>query len=119
VRIGHVKRPTNSTVKRMVVARAGNRQIGMRAPSLEPGRLRANRATPANRVHATTVLGERSSTSSVVVLSTPTDAMGFRKSTRDVKAQSAAKEHTTEAQGGSGGPGVRRPGAGLGQRSYS
>jgi len=41
--------------------------------------------------------------------------MGFRKSTRDAKAQSAAEEHTNEARGGGGGPGVRRPGVGLGQ----
>ena len=39
--------------------------------------------------------------------------MGFRKSTRDVEAQGAAKEHTSEARGSGRGPGVRRPGAGL------
>ena len=57
----HVKRPTSSTVKRMAAARAGNEQIGMRAPGPEPDRRRASRATPAIRVHAATVLGERSS----------------------------------------------------------
>ena len=31
-------------------------------------------------------------------------------------AQSAAKEHTSEARGGDRGPGVRGPGADLGQR---
>ena len=51
----------------------------------------------------------------MVVLPAPTDPMGFRKSTRDAKAQSAAEEHTNEARGGGGGPGVRRPGVGLGQ----
>jgi len=40
--------------------------------------------------------------------------MGFRKSSRDLEAQSAAKEHTNEARGGGRGPGFRRPGAGLG-----
>jgi len=38
----------------------------------------------------------------VVVLFAPTDPMGFRKSTRDTKAQSAAEEHTNEARGGGG-----------------
>jgi len=42
--------------------------------------------------------------------------MGFRRSTRDVEAQSAAKEHTSEARGGDRGPGGRGPGADLGQR---
>jgi len=56
----HVKRPTSSTVKRMAAARAGKEQISMRAAGSEPGRRRASRATPANQ-HATTVLGERSS----------------------------------------------------------
>ena len=58
----HVKRPTNCTVKRMAVARAGNEQISMRVAGSEPGRWRASKATPANQVHAVrTVLGERSS----------------------------------------------------------
>ena len=34
-------------------------------------------------------------------------------------AQSAAKEHTSEARGNDRGPGVRRPGAGLGQHLSS
>jgi len=41
--------------------------------------------------------------------------MGFLKSTRNFKALSAAKEHTNEVRGGGRDPGVRRPGAGLGQ----
>ena len=53
--------------------------------------------------------------SSVVVMPTPTDPMGFLKSTRDFRAPSAAKEHTNEVRGGGHDPGVRRPGAGLGQ----
>jgi len=39
---------------------AGNKQVGMRAPGSEPGRRGASRATLSNRVHAATVLGERS-----------------------------------------------------------
>jgi len=46
---------------------------------------------------------------------TPTDPMGFLKSTRDFRAPSAAKEHTNEVRGGGHDPGVRRLGAGLGQ----
>ena len=53
--------------------------------------------------------------SSVVMVPTPTDPMGFLKSTRNFKALSAAKEHTNEVRGGGRDPGVRRPGAGLGQ----
>ena len=60
-------------------------------------------------------LGSARAARSVVVLPAPTDPMGFRKSTRDAKAQSATEEHTNEARGGGGGPGVRRPRAGLGQ----
>jgi len=59
--VWHVKRPTNCTVKRMVVERAGNKQISMRAAGSEPGRRRASKAMPTNQVHAVrTVLGERS-----------------------------------------------------------
>ena len=43
---------------------------------------------------------------------TPTDRMEFRKSTRDLKAQSAAKEYSSEVRGGGRDPGVGRPGAG-------
>jgi len=66
-------------------------------------------------MHAATVLGERSSRYGVVVVPTPADPMGFLKSTRDVKARSAAKEHTNEVRSGGRDPDVRRPGAGLSQ----
>jgi len=115
----HVTRPTSSTVKRSTAARAGDEQVGMWAAGSEPGRRRASRATPANRVHAATVLGDARAASSVVVVPTPTDPMVFRKSTRDVKARSAAKESTNETRGGGGGLGVGRPGDGLGPCSNS
>ena len=54
----NVKRPTRSVVKRMAAARAG---IGMRAPGSEQDRRGANRVMLAIRVHAATVVGERSS----------------------------------------------------------
>ena len=53
--------------------------------------------------------------SSVVVVPTPTDPMEFRKSTRDLKARSAANEHPNEVRGGGRDPGVGRPGAGPGR----
>jgi len=53
-------------------------------------------------------------TSSVVVVPTPTDPMEFRKSTRDLKVLSAPKEHTIEVRGDGRDPGVRRRGAGRG-----
>ena len=121
----HVKRPTSNTIKRSefrmclgtrrAAARAGNEQVGMRAPGSEQGRRGASMGTPANRMHAATVLGERTSKYGVVVVPTPADPMGFLKSTRDVKARNAAKEHTNEVRSGGRGPGVRRPRAGLGQ----
>ena len=43
----------------------------------------------------------------------PTDPVEFRKCARDLKALSAAKEHTNEVRGGGRDPGVKRPGAGL------
>jgi len=48
---------------------------------------------------------------------TPTDRMEFRKSTPDLKVQSAAKEHSSEVRGGGRDPGVGRPGAGPGHLS--
>jgi len=54
--------------------------------------------------------GSARAASSVVVVPTPTDPMGFLKSTRDFKARSAAKEHTNEVRSGGRDPGVRRPG---------
>jgi len=66
----HVKRSASNTVKRRgcciclgtrrAAARAGNQQFGMRAPGSEQDRRGASRATPVIRVHAATVLGERS-----------------------------------------------------------
>jgi len=53
--------------------------------------------------------------SSVVVVPTPTDPMEFHKSTQDLKAQSAAKEHSNELRGDGRDLWVRRPGAGPGQ----
>ena len=121
----HVKGQMSNTVKRSefrmclgtrrAAARAGNEQVGMRAPCSEQGRRRACMGTPANRMHAATVLGERTSKYGVVVVPTPADPIGFLKSTRDDKARNAAKEHTNEERSGSRNPGVRRPGAVLGQ----
>jgi len=54
-------------------------------------------------------------TSSVVVVPTPTDPMEFHKITRDLKARSAEKEHSNEVRGGGRDPGVGRPGAGPGR----
>ena len=53
--------------------------------------------------------------SSAVVGPMPTDPVEFRKCARDLKALSAAKEHTNKERGGGRDPGVRRPGAGRGQ----
>ena len=53
--------------------------------------------------------------SSVVVVPTPAGPMEFCKSTRDLKEQSAGKEHTNEVRDGGCDPGVRRPGAGPSQ----
>jgi len=52
---------------------------------------------------------------SVVVMPTSADPMEFHKSTRNLKAQSAAKEHSHEVRGGGRDLCVRRPGAGHGQ----
>jgi len=124
----HVKGQMSNTVKRSefrmclgtrrAAARAGNKQVGMRTPGSEQGRRGARMATPANRMHATTILGERSSKYCVVVVPTPTDPMGFLKSTRDVKTRSAAKEHTSEVRSGGRDPGVRSPDAGLVSRQH-
>ena len=50
-----------SREKRMAAARSENEQISMRAAGSESDRRRASKVTPANQVHAATVLGERSS----------------------------------------------------------
>ena len=96
----HVKRPTSNKVKRGAVrSQAGG---GQGDEQIECTQLQLS--------------GSARTAGSVVVLPTPADPMGFRKSTRDVEAQGAAKEHTREARGGGRGPGVRGPGAGCGQR---
>jgi len=64
------------------------------------------------------VSGSAGAGSSTVVVPTPMDPLEFRKSTRDLKALSAAKEHTNEERGGGRDPGVRRPGAGRGQLPF-
>jgi len=64
-------------------------------------------------------LGSARTVSSVVVVPTPAGPMEFRKSTRDLKEQSAGKEHTNEVRDGGRDPGVRRPGAGLSQSPAS
>ena len=60
--------------------------------------------------------GSARTADSVVVFVTSADPIGFRSSTRDVEAQSAVKEHTSEERGDDRGLGVRRPSADLGQR---
>ena len=94
-------------------------KVGTRAPGSEPGKQGASRSTLANRVHAATVLGSARTSSSVVVVPTPMGPMEFHKSTRDLKEQSAGKEHTNEVRDGGRDPGVRRPGAGLSQSPAS
>ena len=61
------------------------------------------------------ILGSAGAGNSVVVGPTPSDPLEFRKCARDLKALSAAKEHTNEDRAGGRDPGVRRPGAGRGQ----
>ena len=60
------------------------------------------------------ILGSAEAGSSAVVGPMPTHPVEFRKCARDLKALSAAKEHTTEERGGGRDPGVKRPGAGRG-----
>jgi len=98
----HVKRPTSNIVKRRAVqSQAGGGLAGLQQ-QIECTQLQLS--------------GSARTAGSVVVLPMPADPMGFRKSTRDVEAQGAAKEPTSEARGGGRRPGVRGPGAGLGQR---
>jgi len=61
------------------------------------------------------ILGSTEAGSSAVVGPMPTDPVEFHKCARDLKALSAAKEHTNEERDGGRDPGVRRPGAGRGQ----
>ena len=65
------------------------------------------------------LLGSAEAGSSAVVGPTPTDPVEFRKCARDLKAWSAAKEHTKKERGGGRDPGVRRPGAGRGQLQHA
>jgi len=98
----HVKRPTSSKVKRRAVqSQAGGGLAGQRQ-QIECMQLQLS--------------GSARTAGSVVVLPTPADPMGFRKSTRDVKAQGTEKEYISEARVGGRGPGVRGPGAGLRKR---
>jgi len=71
----HVTRPTSSTVKCSTAARAGDEQVGCTQLQF---------------------LGSAGAARSVVVVPTPTDPMGILKSTRDLKAPGAVKEHTNE-----------------------
>ena len=80
----------------------------MRMPGSEQGRRGVRWATLAIREHAATVLGERSSSKQ------RGRAMGIFKSTQDVKAPGAVKEHTNEVRGGGRDPGLKKRGAGLG-----
>ena len=98
----HAKRPTKNKVKRRAVrSQAGGGRAGRRQ-QIECKQLQLS--------------GSARTAGSVVVFATPADPMGFRTSTRDVEAQSAAKEHASKARGDGRGCGVRRPGADLGQR---
>ena len=96
-----------------------DKKVGTRARGSEPGRLGTNRSMLANRVHAATVLGDRSNSYQRGRVTTPTGPMESRKSTRDLKRQSAGKEHTNEVRDGGRDPGVRRPGPGLSQSPAS
>ena len=49
-------------------------------------------------------LGSARTVSSVVVVPTPTGPIEFRKSTQDLKGQSAGKEHTNEVRDGGRDP---------------
>jgi len=57
------------------------------------------------------ILGSAEAGTRAVVGPMPMDPVEFRKCARDLKALSAAKEHTNEEPGGGRDPGVRRPGA--------
>jgi hypothetical protein len=98
----HVKRPTNKKVKRRAVQSQAGEGLARRREQIKCTHLQLS--------------GSARTAGSVVVFATPADPIGFRTSTRDVEAQSAAKEHTSEARGDDRGPGVRGPGNDLGQR---
>ena len=93
----HVKRPTNKKVKRRAVQSQADERLARRREQIECLQLQLSGSARTAGVFAT-------------------DPIGFRTSTRDVEAQSAAKEHTSEARGDDRGPGVRGPDDDLGQR---
>ena len=97
----HVKRTTSKKVRRRAVQSQAGEGLARRREQIKCTHLQ--------------VSGSARTAGSVVVFATPADPIGFRTRTRDVGAQSAAKEHTSEARGGNRGPGVRGPGADLGQ----
>jgi len=98
----HVKRPTNKKVKRRAVRSQAAEGLAERGEQFECTQLQLS--------------GSARTAGSSVAVATPTDPIGFRTRTRDVEAQSAAKEQTSEARVDDRGPGVRGPGADLGQR---
>jgi len=93
----HVKRPTNNKVKRRAVQSQTGEGLARRREQIECTQLQLS--------------GSARTAGSVVVFATSVDPIGFRTSSRDVEAQGAAKEHTSEARGDDRWPGVRRPGA--------
>jgi len=98
----HVKRPTNKKVKHRAVQSQAGEGLARRREQIECTGTQLQ------------LSGSARTAGSVVVFAS--DPIGFRTSTRDVEAQSATREHTSEARGDDRGPGVRRPGADLGQR---
>jgi len=96
----HVKRPTNKKVKRRAVQSQAGEGLARRREQIECTQLQLS--------------GSARTAGSVFVFAT--DPIGFRTSTRDVEAQIAGKEHTSEARGDDRGPGVRGPDDDLGQR---
>jgi len=84
-----------------------NEQKSQAQGSSEPGRRGTSKATRADRVHTAAVVGERANSGQRGRVCYICGPIGFRTSTRDVEAQSAAKEHTSEARGDDRGPGVR------------
>ena len=77
-----------------------NEELSQAQGGSEPGRRGASRVTTADRVHAAAVVGKRANRGQRGRFC----YMGFRPSTRDLEAQSAAKEHTSEARGDDRGP---------------
>jgi len=90
----HVNRPTNKKVKRRAVQSQAGEALARRREQIECTQLQLS--------------GSARTAGSVVVFAKSADPIGFRTSTRDVEAQSAAKEHTSEARGDDRGPGVGR-----------